>query len=87
MERKKYFIIEADDAEPPQRYLSAGLEFTTNRQIALRFDLLDSARDFIQTISVMMIARLLHWRFCHHSNQRGICTDMRIPFFCLFRNP
>ena len=33
MERKKYFIIEADDAEPPQRYLSGGLEFTTNRQI------------------------------------------------------
>lgn len=48
MERKKYFIIEADDAEPPQRYLSGGLEFTTNRQIALRFDLLDSAKDFIQ---------------------------------------
>ena len=48
MGRKKYFIIEADDAEPPQRYLSGGLEFTTNRQIALRFDLLDSARDFIK---------------------------------------
>ena len=48
MGRKKYFMIEADDAEPPQRYLSGGLEFTTNRQIALRFDLLDSARDFIQ---------------------------------------
>ena len=27
MKRKKYFIIEADDAEPPQRYLSGGLEF------------------------------------------------------------
>lgn len=48
MKRKKYFIIEADDAEPPQRYLSGELEFTTNRQIALRFDLLDSAKDFIQ---------------------------------------
>ena len=48
MGKKKYFIIEADDAEPPQRYLSGVLEFITNRQIALRFDLLDSARDFIQ---------------------------------------
>lgn len=48
MERKKYFIVAADDAEPPQRYLSGGLEFTTNEQVALRFDLLDSARDFIQ---------------------------------------
>lgn len=48
MERKKYFIAAAEDAEPPEHYLSGGLEFTTNRQVALRFDLLDSARDFVQ---------------------------------------
>lgn len=48
MEKIKFFIKEEESDSDSERYLSLDLIFTKNRDVAVRFDLKESAEDFIR---------------------------------------
>ena len=48
MEKIKFFIKEEESDFDSERYLSVDLIFTKNRDVAVRFDLKESAEDFIR---------------------------------------
>ena len=48
MEKIKFFIKEEESDCDSERYLSVDLIFTKNRDVAVRFDLKESAEDFIR---------------------------------------
>lgn len=48
MKEKKYFIKEEEDEGNEERFLSRTLTYSSNKQIALCFDLQESAKDFVR---------------------------------------
>lgn len=45
---KKFFIKEENDEGNEKRFLSRNLTYSYNKQIAICFDLLESAKDFVK---------------------------------------